>query len=421
MTKIVVAGAGFGGVKVFERLKRQFRRFPDVSLTLVNDVNYFLFTPLLHEVATGSLSPENIIVPLPPLAAGGQHRFLVGRVQTLDRSQRLLITDRGEVPYDYLVLALGAETNYYDLPGASEHTLPLKDLDDAARIKNRIIGQFDRASGLKTAEERRRALTFVIVGGGATGVELAGELADFCRHTFSRLYPPALVRLTRIIVIQKDDHILPQFSAGLRRRSLAVLGRKGVEALVNITVRRITDREVALATGEVIPAETVIWTAGVKARTISAEPPLSLHRGRLRVDSYLRTMEDDHIFVLGDLAAAVDPATGEVLPMLAQVADRQAKLMANNLAALVIKQGRLRPFRYRSQGSLVSLGGWFAAGEMLGFHFAGRLTWLLWRAVYFSKMPTINKKLQIALDWLINAFLPRDVSTLPFDNRNLHQ
>lgn len=417
---IVVAGAGFAGLKTFQKLETARRRGGNFSLVLLNDLNYFLFTPLLHEVATGNLSPENVIVPLPPLASPPHSRVLVGRLLRLLPGERRLITDRGPIDYDYLVLALGSETNYYNTPGAVAHSLPLKDLDDAARIKNQIITRFEEAQGEKSADRRRELLTFVIVGGGAVGIELAGELADFCHHTFAKVYEPALVRATRIIVIQKDDHILPQFSDGLRRRSLATLSRQGVEVLINTSVVEVEPAQIKLSTGDKIKTANVFWTAGVQARQIEIEPDLPVERGRLLVNKFLQSRGDDKIFVLGDMAAALDSTSKQALPMLAQVADRQALTTANNILNLLA--GRpLKPFIYRSRGSLVSLGGWWAAGELFGLHFAGRLTWLLWRAVYFSKMPTLAKKLQIALDWTINAFTPRDLSVLPFTKNNIHK
>ncbi len=420
MIKIVVAGAGFGGVKVFNHLAAGLNNYPELEITLINDVNYFLFTPLLHEVATGSLQPENIIVPLPPLGSHSRSRVLTGKVLKVIPSEKKIVTTRGQLNYDYLVLGLGAETNFFNTPGAQEFALSLKDLDDAARIKNRIIKQFEKSQCLKDAEAKRQALTFVVVGGGPTGVEMAGELADFCRSTFRKIYGPDLCRASRIIVVQRDATILPQFSVGLRARSLTALGQKRVEVLVNTGVTSVTSTGVTLTTNETITAETVIWTAGVKSRSVESPDELSEEKGRLKVNSYLQLSGYNNVFVLGDLAHFVDAKTNLPLPMLAQVADRQAKVAAKNVLNLVTNQP-LQIFNYKSQGSIVSLGSWFAVSEIMGLHFAGRLAWLLWRGVYWSKMPTISKKLQIALDWLINMFRPRDVSLLPFTNHNIHQ
>ena len=418
--KVVVAGAGFGGLKAYRRLAKQFKNNSAVELTLINDVNYFLFTPLLHEVATGSLFPENIIVPLPPLATGPGRRFFVGRVESVLLNNQEVLTSHGAVKYDYLVLALGSENNFYDTPGAAEHTLPLKDLDDAARIKNQIISRFEEAQHYSADRAKfKELLTFVIVGGGPAGVEMAGELADFCRGTFAKLYP-ALAEAARIVVVQKDNHILPQFSDQLRRRSLSILGRKGVEVLVNTGVEAIKSGQVNLSDGQKIAAGTVIWAAGVKPREVKFDRPIKTERGRLVVNEHLQLESDEAIFAIGDVAAYFDPASQAPLPALAQVADREAKTAAHNVASLITGQA-LKPFKYRSQGSLLSLGSWRGAGEVLGFHFAGRLAWLLWRAVYWAKMPTAGKKLQILVDWFLIAFSPRDVSLLPFTKDDIHQ
>lgn len=419
MKRIIIAGAGFGGVKAFQVLSRLLENDEEVEIILINDVNYFLFTPLLHEVATGALSPENIAVPLAPLAAAPRRAFIATRLVKVLPAEKKIVTQAGDFAYDYLVLGLGSQVNFYDTPGAREHSYPLKDLDDAARIKNRIIKQFAGAPCLKTAAERRAALTFVIVGGGATGVELTGELADFCRHTFSKLYEPALANLARIVLIQREANVLPQFSDGLRRRSLAALGRKGVEVMTNTAVESVEGGQIKLSTNDAIQAETVIWTAGVKPHTVAIEPPLKMEKDKLAVNDYLAT-SDPSVFALGDGALAIDQLSNAPLPMLAQVADRQARHVARHLFNLL--HGRpVKAFHYHSQGSLVSVGSWWAVGEILGLHLAGRLVWILWRGVYFFKMPTVSKKLQIALDWIINSFKPRDVSLLPFTTKDIHK
>ncbi len=419
MTKIVVAGAGFGGIKVFNHLVSILNNYPELEITLINDVNYFLFTPLLHEVATGSLQPEDITVPLPPMASHPRSRMLTGEVLKIIPSEKKLVTTRGQITYDYLVLGLGSETNFFNTPGAQEFAFSLKDLDDAARIKNRIIKQFEKAQCLKEAEAKRQALTFVVVGGGPTGVELAGELADFCRTTFRKIYGPDLCRVSRIVVVQHDPSILAQFSAGLRGSSLTALGQKRVEVLVNTGVTSVTSTGVTLSTNETLPTETVLWTAGVKPRTLESTDELSQEKGRLKVNSYLQLSGYSNVLVLGDLAYSFDPKTNSPLPMLAQVADRQSKIVAKNILNLINNQP-LQVFNYKSQGSIVSLGSWFAVSEVMGFHLAGRVAWILWRGVYWAKMPTISKKLQIALGWLINVFKPRDISLLPFTTHNIH-
>lgn len=419
MKRVVVVGAGFGGLKTFRHLDRSLKHKPEIELMLINDVNYFLFTPLLHEVATGGLFPENVVVPLPPLSTAPRRHFFVGQVESVSLADKLVFTNRGAVPFDYLVLALGSTTNFYQTPGAAEHTLSLKDLDDAARIKNQIINQFEKAQCLTEASARRRALTFVIVGGGPTGVELAGELADFGQQTFAKIYP-ALAKEFKIYLIQKDKTILPQFSAGLRRRSLSVLGRRGVEVLTNTGVESITPQRINLAGGQHLLAETVIWTAGVKPRTVIFDRPVKTINGRLAVNKHLQLVEEANVFTLGDLAASFDERSQSYLPALAQVADRQAGVVALNLANLIANRP-LRSFRYRSRGSLLSLGAWWGAGEIFGLHLSGRLIWLLWRGVYWTKMPTWGKRLQILIDWLLIAFAPRDVSLLPFTRDDLHK
>lgn len=407
-TKVVIIGAGFAGVKVLSKLGRQLKN--QAEIILINPTNYFLFTPLLHEVATGSLFPENIIIPLRPLVAKAGAQFLETRVKGIDLKKRQVTTVAGKLSYDYLVVAPGSTTNFFDIPGAVEHCLTLKDLNDAIVIKNRLIKMFERAATLPPTE-RAAALTFVVVGGGPTGVELVAEIADFMTSAFKGFYPESLTFATKIILIHKDQAILPQFSDQLRTKSFNRLSARRIDVRLNESVTEVKKDGLQLSGGEFIPSETVIWTAGVKAHSLDWEPePLSVN-GRLTVDQFLRLTDRPEVFVLGDMGASLD-RHHKPLPMLAQVADQQATVVAKNIIRALNSKLPL-PFHYHHRGSLVSLGSWFAIAEIGPFIFSGKFAWWLWRTIYLFKMPTWSKKLQIAIDWTIDLFTARDVSVLP--------
>lgn len=405
---VVVLGAGFGGLKTFLQLTK--KTTDDFRVTLVDDNNFFQFSSLLHEVATGSLFPENITLPLRPLIRP-PHDFIRGKVLSLDFDNKKVEIDSGAIDYDYLVLALGAETNYFDIPGAKEYSFALKNMSDAVRLKNHLIDTFESATKAKDDVEAQKLLSFVIVGGGPTGVELAAEMSDFFTKTLVPAYCGFIKARPKITIVQRDSHIIHQFSEGLRRRVARVLTKKGVEIILDTAVSAVKNDRVIFDGGQELPTQTVVWVAGVKASTVSTQPELAREKGRLVVNEFFQPSDFPEVFVMGDLAGMKDPQTGLPLPMTAQVADRQAPVVAKNICRIIAGQ-KPKPFTYKHMGDLISVGTWQAAGEIFGLHLAGRLTWLLWRAVYWSKMPTTSKKLQILLDWTIDLFRPRDISRL---------
>lgn len=409
--KILILGAGFAGVQVMSNLRRSLNQPADI--VLVNETNYFLFTPLLHEVATGGLFPENVTMPLRPLAKKCGTKFIQARIKLINLNKKSVLTTAGSLDYDYLVMALGGTTNFYQVPGAEKHSLTLKDLPDTLAIKSRIVQAFEEASVLSPAD-RVGLLTFTIVGGGPTGVGLAAEISDFILDAFKPYYPARLLAEAKIIILQKDNYILPQFSTQLRSRCLEELVKKGVAVRLNEAVTTISASDVTLMSGEVINSRNVIWTAGIKPNEVKMSPSPEAVKGRLKVDQFFRLPEFPEVYVLGDLAYFEQD--GQSLPMLAQVAHKAGKNVAANLGRVLA--GWLPvPFKYRHAGTLISLGSWWAAGEIGFAHFHGRFAWWLWRTIYLSKMPTWSKKLQIALDWTIDLFTARDLSIWPKSNK----
>lgn len=412
-TKIVIAGAGFAGTYTFKHLHKYFHKDKNIELYLINRENYFLFTPLLHEVATGSIAPGNTVEPLRKVLRCCLKDLHLGEITNISLTKKQVTTSSGIVPYDYLVIALGSETNFYGIPGAKEHAFTLKTLDDAVRLKNHIIHIFEKAAETKDEKERDNLLTFCIIGGGATGVELAAELSEFLYDSLNEIYEHShLKKHIRIVLIQKAQELIPSFLEKVREKSLNVLQKKHVVIKLNTQVTRLNKDCIEINNDTNIPSQTTIWVAGVRPTPVSLDVKIEKDPlGKIKVNNHLQIPGHENVFVLGDNASIDDPKTGRPLPQLAQVATKQASCAAYNIHAKIIGKP-LKNFTYNSAGELLSLGQWAAAGEIKGFTFFGRIAWWIWRTVYLSKLLSRRKKIEVAIDWTLNLFSHRDISEL---------
>lgn len=403
MTKkhIVIAGAGFGGMYVARHLLPHAKR-GEISITIINPTNYFLFTPLLHEVATGTLSTRSVAEPLSELFVGLPVTIKLGTVSHVDTVKRQVLVDDTAIAYDYLVIATGAETSYYDIPGAREYTLPLKTLADAVKIRTAVIKTFE--------QHEDRCPTFVVVGGGPTGVELAAELSEFVDEMEHRYYQHQKqeYRCTVSLVTATPD-ILPMFTPSLRYAAMKHLERIGVQARTNTSVISVTANGLRLGDGTNLASDLTIWTAGVHATIPDAANTFSVERGRIITDRYLHAKGSKNVFVLGDAAQVIQG--NATLPMLAQVAVSQARVVAKNVMARV-HENELAPFHFHFKGSLVSLGKWYAIGDLRVTTIRGRFAWWLWRTVYLFKFISWKKRFRIAFEWTMDIFAPRDITKL---------
>jgi NADH dehydrogenase len=423
---IVILGAGFGGVYVGKKLAGHAKR-GKIDVTVVGRANYFLFTPLLHEAATGSLSLQSVAEPLREIFTGTGVRFIQGMAEAVN-AEACTVEVKGDsspsivLRYDYLVIATGAETNYYGIPGAAEFALPLKTLADAAAIRNRVIDAFEKAALSPDRAERAKLLSFAVVGGGPTGVELAAELAEFTKGIAQRYYsgdhrrPDELGHCqpeeATVALVHAGKEILEQFAPNLRQAAAKRLKEVGVTVHTAMTVTGISSVGLSVADNPAVPASTVIWTAGVKAvlpKFKGTAPALT--NGRLSVDDFFRLPSSDRIFALGDAAAYIDTGNIKPLPMLAQVAENEARTVARNLIAITAGKP-LNTFHYHSKGGMVSVGQWFAIGELFSRKLSGRLTWWLWRTVYLFKFASRRKRIRIAFEWALELFFPRDITKL---------
>lgn len=410
-TRILIAGAGFAGIYTFKALKKLLRGNDGVEIFIMHPKNYFLFTPLLHEVATGNQTLRNITEPIRKIIRGSDSHFVQTKVLGVSVSEKIVESEQGYYRYDYLVLALGAQTNFYNTPGAKEYCFTLKSLEDAYRLKNQFIDNFERASETEDLEERQRLLHFVVIGGGPTGVELAAEMADFFYDTFAQYYTFEIIKATKITIIQSHETLVPQFPKNFHKRSLNRLKHEKIEVRLNCKVQVVSKNEIILSTGETIPTFTPIWVAGIEPQHIPFDIAVEKNnKGQIKIGTDLTIPNHPNIFVIGDMAE-VNDHTGSPLPATAQVATKQASHVAKNIFQLINNQ-LPRPFVYRESGTLMSLGKFHALGKIANIPFSGFFAWWLWRTVYLFKIISPAKRINIAVDWTLHLFTERDISRI---------
>ncbi len=409
--RVVIVGGGFGGVAVARRLEQLLPKAPDLDVTLVSQSNYLLFTPMLAEVAAGSIQASSIGAPL--RAVCPRTRFVRAEVVSLDPASRAVgvRTAAGEqaLPYDHLVLALGAVSDVGSLPGVAERALTLKTLEDAVRLRNHVLGQLEQADVTADRDERRRLLTFVVAGGGFAGVEAIAGMVSLVRSVLG-YYPRIRPGEPRFVLVHSRGRILPELQPQLSRYAHRKLAARGVQFRLGARVVAATDGAVALATGELLPARTLVWTAGNRPSPLLSELPLARDGGAVQVDPTLRVAGADRIWAVGDCARVPDlERGGGACPPTAQHALRQGRAAADNLLA-VLAGARPKAFRFRVRGFLVGLGHQSAAAQLRHLRVGGLPALLIWRALYLSKLPGAEKRLRVLVDWTVGFLFPRDTT-----------
>lgn len=411
--KIVIVGGGFGGIYVAGGLRKLANKNV-AEITLLSPQNYFLFTPLLHEVATGGLSPLSVAEPIREIFHKDKIKFVQSNAEKVYLKKQVVIAGGQELSYDILILSTGAITDFYNISGAEKYSLTLKTLADSVKIRSRIIDNFEKAALTSDQELRRELLTFVVVGGGATGVELAGEVAEFVFGILSFYYRYTFCRYQdiRVVLVSASEQILGVFPNHMRIWAEEALVKNGVEVMNKTSAKEVTQHGIFLQNEQEIKSRAVIWTAGVKPQLPEIKGEIELdNSGRILVDEYLKVRNTNNVFAMGDSAAFRETDESKPLPMFAQVAVRQSETVVKNVEALI--QGKtLKLFSYRSPGLLVSIGQWRAVGTVFGLGIQGRFAWWLWRTVYLFKFVSWRKKFRIAFEWTVNLFYPRDITKL---------
>ena len=412
--RILILGGGFGGVYTARHLERQLRRDPNVEITLVSRDNYFLMTPLLFEAGSGVLDPRHAVTPIRRMLDRTQ--FVEAEVERVDFERKVVVarhasdTPVNEIPYDQLVIALGGVTNKRIVPG-SEHALPFKSMADAIAHRNHVIDMFEEADLPHGFLERRRFLTFVVIGAGLVGVELMGEMTNFVRN-IAGPYRNARTQMAQFYLIEAGPRILPEMDESLAKYAHGVLERRGVRVMTSAPAKSIEPDRVTLADGTVIDAATIVIATGVAVNPLLVDMPVEKDRnGRIAVEGTMRSKSHPNVWALGDCASIPDP-NGKPYPQLAQHALREAKTLAGNIAATIRGRGELRPFVYKTMGTLAALGHFNGVGRVMWFKLRGFLAWWVWRTYYLGQMPRFERKLRIVLDWTVALFFKYDIVKL---------
>ncbi len=417
--RVVILGGGFAGVACARELERLLGADRTIPVTLVSETNALLFTPMLAEVAGSSLEPTHISTPL---------RTSLRRTAVLRDAVSGIDLDAGSVvlgpagdeeartlPYDQLVLALGAVTNWLGSASIEANAVGFKTLREAVHVRNRVIDAFERAGREKDPDRRRALLTFVVAGGGFAGVELAGALNDFARGMLAD-YPELGAADVHVLLVHSGQRILPELSESLGAYALERLRERGVEFRLGARVKDASPGAVTLDPPERIAADTLVWTAGARPSPLLASLPVARdRRGALVVEATLAVPGHPGVWAAGDCAAVPDADTGRPCPPTAQFALREGRQLARNVLA-ALRGGQPEPFRFRSLGALCVVGHQTACAELSvpfargrSVRFSGLLAWMLWRAIYVAKLPGLDRKVRVLADWTLELFFPRDI------------
>ena len=405
--RVLILGGGFGGL--YAALEFEKRRDPDFEVTLISQENFFLFTPMLHEVAASDLDLTHIVNPIRKML---RHvHFFEGEIRSIDVAKRQVLVSHGfdqhthTLEYDHIVFALGCVTNFYNIPNLMETAVTMKSLGDAIELRNRLIEHLEEADNECAANDREPLLTFVVAGGGFAGVETIGSINDFLKEAlpyYSNLRP----EMIRVVLVHPGEFVLPELGEQLGRYASRTLGKRGVEIRSNAKIKAVTSTEVELTDGTRIKSFTLVWTAGAAPHPLLEKLPLPKERQRLKVNAAMGVEGYPGIWALGDCAMIPDEYGG-YQPPTAQHASREGKVLAHNIIANTRGKDLIH-FQFNTLGLLASIGRRTGVARILGINFSGFVAWWLWRTIYLFKLPRTEKKLRVALDWTLDVFFSKD-------------
>ncbi len=408
--RILILGGGFGGLYAALELEKVLARHEDLEVTLITRDNFFLFTPMLHEVAASDLEISTIVNPLRKLLR--RVNTFVGSVDAINVQARQVRVSHGldghthDLPYEQLILALGSSTNFFGLPGVEDCALTAKSLSDAIVLRNRLITHLEEANSECAAGSRQPLMTFVVAGGGFAGVETLGGINDFLREAL-HFYPNLREENLRMVLVTPDSVILPELGPKLGAYAQRKLAARGVDVITGTSVRGVENDIVELSDGRRIEASTLIWTAGTAPNPLVAALPVPGRGGRVLVNEYLEVPGWPGLWALGDCALVPDPHSGGFHPPTAQHALREGRTVARNVVATVLG-GPKKPFRFSTLGQLAAIGRRTGVANIFGIKFSGFVAWWLWRTIYLTKLPRLEKKVRVALDWTLDLWFAKD-------------
>lgn len=427
LTRILILGGGFAGIEVLRQLQKAFQNDIGIDITLVSRDNFFLFTPMLPEISSGMIETRHIVTPLRVFC--NRAKFYEADVESIDMDNKQVVIShrigkqtnpiewRSHVlKYDYLVIALGSETNFFGMNEASKQAFTLKSLGDAIVLRNHVINMLEQADiEHEDLNLRTSLLTFVVIGGGFSGVEIVGELNDFVLDSIKHFYHNLEKAKIRRVLVNSGARILPEVTEELSEFALQKLRENGIEVILNTRVIDITSQGVKLNDGTNISTQTIVWAGGGKPPSLlsglSCEHDKS---GRLVTNDFLEVIgHTESVMALGDCASITDPNTGKSCPPTAQHAIRQGKVAAINLISTIKDQvNAKKKFDYKTKGVMTLIGKRNGVGILLGYKIQGFAAWWVWRSYYLLNLPTVEKKLRVMVDWFIDLFFKRDVTRL---------
>ena len=415
---ILILGGGFAGLQAAQTLEKIYSKRDDVEITLISEKNYLVYTSMLAEVVSSSIEAKHVVVPL--RESVNKTTFKELEVKKIDHDNKEVICthphthETHTVGYDYIILAMGSITGFHGVKGAQEFSYPLKNLVDAMVLRSHVIDMFELADLEENHDLRSSLLTFAVVGGGYTGIEVAAELNDFVDSS-RRFYKNVKSDEVKVVVIDPGDRIMHEMSEGLAEYGMNLLKKRGMEFRLNTRVDSVGVDRVVTADGETIKTHTAIWAAGTAPQPVIAALPFADKRGRIEVNEFTEVPGYEGVWAVGDCAVVPNPHTGKPYPPTAQHAIREAARCAHNVACYIDgKDSEKRAFVYVTQGMLAPLGHHSAVAEIKGFRFSGFFAWFMWRAIYLGKLPGWDRKIRVAIDWFLDIFLPKDIVQLRY-------
>jgi len=428
----VILGGGFAGVECTRQLESEFGNNPEIELVMVSEDNFLLFTPMLPQVASGMIETRHIVFPIRTICK--KTKFYEGRIKNIDPYGKLVtLWGTGDkrsisIHYDFLIVALGSETNFFGMADVEKNAYTMKTLNDAVMLRNRVIDMLEQAENETNPILRKSFLNFVVAGGGFAGIETAGELMDLLLDA-RKHYHTIRKEDLRVIVIEALPMILPGFNEKLAGFAKEKMTDRRIDirlktAIISFDGNEVTTKLVQNPKDpidepitDVIRTKTLIWTAGVTPVNTIKRSMFKTDKGKVIINDFLEVQDFPGVFAIGDCALFIDPKTQRPFPPTAQIAESQAKTAAKNLSAL-IKNSQKEKFVYHSKGQMAIIGKRSGIATFLGMNISGFWAWLIWRNVYLSKIPTFDKKFRILLDWVIDLFFDRDISRLKLMKRD---
>ncbi len=390
-TDILILGAGIGGYETFRTLAKELKRAGlEQKITIVDYNNYYTFTPMLHEVASGSIEPTHCTVPLRELVYRTPHRFLKARVKKIQPAEKCVTTDVGTIRYTKLVVALGSGVNYFNTPGAAEFSYSVRTLDAAIRLRHELIAAFEKTGG---------SIAITIVGGGYTGIETATQLHHLVTHDLKKLYPG---RETTITIVEAGPTILGNLPLVVQTKIKERLVRQGIPCLLGHAVQTVGKDMLTFKDGTTLPSTFTVWCAGVKNQAdLYLEAPYQ-EGGRIPTNEFLLSHTDDSLYVAGDMSRFCNPGSTQPVPQLGETAHNQGYYVGRHLA-LALQGKTIKPYTFKSHGSLIPVGEWYGVVIIGKFILFGRLAWWMRRTAYLLFIPGLLRKLKIVIDWTLHA------------------